>query len=72
LRATYAFNQDWRYLNREVDATVPDSDFESVTIPHSNIVLPYHNFDDVEYQFISTYRKRFTLPEKLQGSALVH
>jgi beta-galactosidase len=70
LRATYAFNQDWRYLNREVDATVPESDFESVTIPHSNIVLPYHNFDDVEYQFISTYRKRFTLPEKLQGRRL--
>ncbi|MEO8397665.1 MAG: glycoside hydrolase family 2 TIM barrel-domain containing protein, partial [Chloroflexota bacterium] len=34
------------------------------------IVLPYHNFDNLEYQFISTYRKRFTLPEPLNGRRL--
>ncbi|MFN8561901.1 MAG: hypothetical protein U0703_09835 [Anaerolineae bacterium] len=41
-----------------------------MTLPHANVVLPYHNFDNLEYQFISTYRKRFTLPEPLNGRRL--
>jgi beta-galactosidase len=45
----------------------PDSQFEDVTLPHTNILLPHHNFDNAEYQFISTYRKRFMLPEPLNG-----
>lgn len=67
MRAVHLFNYDWLYIPREVDSTVPDSDFEQVIIPHSNKMLPWHNFDDEEYQFISTYRKRFTLPEAGNG-----
>ncbi|MEM9950482.1 MAG: glycoside hydrolase family 2 TIM barrel-domain containing protein [Chloroflexota bacterium] len=67
MRSTHLFNHDWLYTPQEVDTTHPDSDFETVVIPHNNIDLPWHNFDDKEYQFISTYRKRFTLPEALNG-----
>ena len=61
------FNQDWLYLPEEASPARPDSDFECVSLPHSNVILPYHNFDNAEYQFISTYRKRFKLPEPREG-----
>lgn len=64
------FNYDWLYIPQAADSNTPDSDFEPVIIPHTNIELPWHNFDDQEYQFISTYRKRFTLPEALDGRRL--
>jgi beta-galactosidase len=64
------FNQGWLYAPRELSLHAPDSDFTTVTLPHANITLPYHNFDNLEYQFISTYRKRFTLPEPLNGRRL--
>lgn len=67
MRAVHLFNYDWLYIPREVDSTVPDSEFEQVIIPHTNKMLPWHNFDDKEYQFVSTYRKHFTLPEARNG-----
>lgn len=67
MRSVHLFNYDWLYIPQEVNTETPDSDFESITIPHSNKIFPWHNFHDEEYQFISTYRKRFTLPEARQG-----
>ncbi len=67
MRSIILFNHDWLYIPQAVDATTPDSDFESITIPHTNKTLPWHNFDDQEYQFISTYRKRFTLDYGING-----
>ncbi|NDJ76629.1 MAG: glycoside hydrolase family 2 protein [Chloroflexi bacterium] len=64
MRAIIPFNQDWLFLPEEA---APDDRFEAITLPHTNVVLPHHNFDDAEYQFISTYRKRFALPEPLNG-----
>ncbi len=58
------------YLAEQVGETTPDSVFEPVTVPHSNVILPHQGFDDAAYQFISTYRKRFTLPEPLHGRRL--
>jgi beta-galactosidase len=67
LRSIHNFNDDWLYLPEDAAPNRPDADFEQVTLPHTNIVLPYHNFDNREYQFISTYRKRFRLPEPRNG-----
>ena len=36
-------------------------------IPHTNVQLPWHNFDDKDYEFISTYRRRFRFPKGAQG-----
>lgn len=67
MRTVLPFNHDWLFRPEDVDGNVPDSTFEPVTLPHTNIVLPHHNFDNAEYQFVSTYRKRFALPEPLAG-----
>jgi beta-galactosidase len=67
LRTIVPFNDDWLFLPEQVDDSVPDSRFERVTLPHANKIFPHHNFDNMEYQFISTYRKRFRLPEARDG-----
>lgn len=67
MRSIIPFNDGWLYYAGEVKADAPDSQFEPVTLPHTNIVLPHHNFDNLEYQFVSTYRKHFRLPEARNG-----
>lgn len=71
MRSSIPFNQGWLYCPKQVDDIVTDSAFIEVTLPHTNVVLPYHNFDDAEYQFISTYRKHFTLDEPLDGRRIL-
>ncbi len=70
MRSILPFNDDWLYAPQDLSINARDDQFETVVLPHTNIVLPYHNFDNQEYQFISTYRKRFTLPEPLNGRRL--
>ncbi len=64
-------NRGWRYSPAKVEgAHLPafnDAAFETVTIPHTNIKLPWHSFDDKDYEFISTYRRRFRLPAEARG-----
>ncbi len=38
-----------------------------MVIPHTNVTLPWHNFDDKAYEFISTYRRRFKYPAAAKG-----
>lgn len=70
-RTVLAINRNWRYHPAKVDgAEVPtfdDSSFASVVIPHTNIELPWHNFDDKDYEFVSTYRRRFKYPLEAEG-----
>ncbi len=70
MRTLIPFNDGWLYHPEPVNDTAPDSRFEPVTLPHANVVLPHHNFDNAEYQFISTYRRRFTPPELEPGQRL--
>jgi beta-galactosidase len=67
-RLVLSMNRDWRYHPAKVDGAesigFDDSNFERVVVPHTNIELPWHSFDDKEYEFISTYRRRFKLPEE--------
>ena len=44
-----------------------DHGFTRVVLPHTNKVLPWHSFDDTEYQFVSTYRRHFRLPRSARG-----
>ena len=71
-RAILPMNRNWRYHSSKVEgAESPDFDdtkFERVVIPHTNIELPWHNFDDKDYEFISTYRRRFKFPRKRKAS----
>ncbi len=70
MRSILPFNDNWLYAPQDLPLSAPDDSFEAVTLPHTNLLLPYHNFDNFEYQFISTYRKRFTPPEPLNGRRL--
>ena len=70
MRSILNFNQGWLFAAEDVDVTAADTAFTPVTLPHTNKIFPYHNFDNLEYQFISTYRKRFKLPESLNGRRL--
>ncbi len=67
MRSVIPFNNDWLFLPVEAGTNAVDSDFERVTLPHTNKIFPHHNFDNADYQFISTYRKRFKLPEARDG-----
>jgi beta-galactosidase len=67
LRLLIPFNHNWLFLPAEAAPDRPDQDFERVTLPHTTKLLPHHNFDVSEYAFVSTYRKRFTLPEPRAG-----
>ena len=70
MRKVIPFNRGWLFAPRELTVHASDSDFTPVNLPHSNVILPHHNFDNQEYQFVSTYRKHFTLPEPLDGRRL--
>ena len=70
-RLILPINRGWRYKAEKVSgAEQPDFDdasFEAVVIPHTNVRLPWHNFDDRSYEFVSTYRRRFRLPAFAEG-----
>ncbi len=71
LRAVLPINRNWRFHPASIDgAHLPsfnDAAFERVVIPHTNVKLPWHNFDDKQYEFISTYRRRFPYPPAAMG-----
>jgi len=64
-------NRNWRYNKSFVEGghgrEFDDSAFERVVIPHTNIRLPWHSFDDKSYEFVSLYRRRFRLPAEAKG-----
>jgi beta-galactosidase len=70
-RVVLSLNRGWRYhAGRLADAHDPafnDASFERIVIPHTNIRLPWHSFDDKEYEFVSTYRRRFRTPVSAKG-----
>lgn len=47
-----------------------DENFETVHIPHSNITMPYNNFDEKIYQFESCYRKKIWIDKIEENSKL--
>ena len=70
-RLILPINRKWRY-NRTVvegghEKNFDDSRFAQVVIPHTNIPLPWHGFDEKTYEFTSLYRRRFKLPAAAKG-----
>jgi beta-galactosidase len=70
-RVVLPLNRNWRYHPAKISGAespaFDDSAFETVVIPHTNVVLPWHNFDDKRYEFISTYRRKFAYPAEARG-----
>jgi beta-galactosidase len=70
-RMVLPMNRGWLYSRSIVegghDLAFDDSKFDRVVIPHTNVPLPWHGFDDKEYEFVSLYRRRFRLPAETAG-----
>jgi beta-galactosidase len=70
-RLILPINRNWRFSRTPTEAAhskdFDDSGFDQVVIPHTNIRLPWHSFDDKSYEFISIYRRRFKLPTSARG-----
>src|SRR5271165_2583369 len=70
-RMILSMNRNWRYHPSKVAGAeavgFDDSKFQRIVIPHTNIELPWHNFDDKDYEFVSTYRRRFKMPQGAVG-----
>ena len=62
MRFTQPLNDNWLYLPAYRDGCektdFSEKDFASVRLPHTNIELPYNNFDERDSQFVSCYRRR--------------
>jgi beta-galactosidase len=58
-RLVFPINRNWRYNQTFVEGAhareFDDSAFERVVIPHTNVRLPWHSFDDKQYEFVSIY-----------------
>src|SRR5271163_4025207 len=70
-RLILPMNRNWRFSHTAMpearERQFDDSAFEPVVIPHANTRLPWHSFDDKDYEFVSVYRRRFKLPTETQG-----
>ncbi|HEV2424564.1 MAG TPA: glycoside hydrolase family 2 TIM barrel-domain containing protein [Terriglobia bacterium] len=70
-RHLLSLNTNWLYGGKNVagsmEAGFDDSGFQRVTLPHTNRLLPWHSFDEREFQFVSIYRRHFRPPAALQG-----
>ena len=60
-RRIYPMNRNWLYGGRA------RTNFVDVTLPHTNVMLPWHSFDDQAYEFVSLYRRHFRVPGTAQG-----
>jgi beta-galactosidase len=73
-RMMFAINRSWRFNKSFVEGAhgldFDDSRFERVVIPHTNVKLPWHGFDEKEYEFVSIYRRKFKLPEAARGKRI--
>jgi beta-galactosidase len=70
-RLILPMNGGWRYIPHKVEAahalSFDDSQFERIVLPHANTRVPWHNFDDARYEFVSTYRRTFRTPSAARG-----
>ncbi len=73
-RQVLPINRGWRYSPKtSPDAhavAFDDSAFVRVTVPHTNIALPWHSFDEKSYEFISVYRRPLKLPTDITGKRI--
>jgi len=71
LHRIYSLNRNWLYRRSAVPGAdspgFDESGFRHVTLPHTNLQLPWHSFNDKDYQFVSTYRRHFRAPSSWQG-----
>jgi beta-galactosidase len=70
-RLVLPINRNWRFSPNATAAAherdFDDKGFARVTVPHTNLRVPWHSFDEKSYEFVSIYRRRFRLPAEARG-----
>ena len=70
-RSVLPINRNWRYSPHLVQGGeavgFDDSGFQPVVVPHTNVRLPWHGFDDKRYEFLSLYRRSLNIPADAAG-----
>jgi beta-galactosidase len=70
-RRTYALNRNWLFASNATPGShapgFDDSKFSRVTLPHTNVELPWHSSDDKAYEFVSIYRRHLHAPPMWNG-----
>jgi beta-galactosidase len=70
-RLVLPMNRSWLYSHTMVEGAhrkdLDDSAYEKVVVPHTNVRLPWHGFDEKSYEFVSSYRRHFRVPAEARG-----
>jgi len=70
-RIVLPLNRNWRFSPTATpaahDRDFDDSGFTRITVPHTNLRVPWHSFDEKSYEFVSIYRRHFRLPAEARG-----
>lgn len=67
MKTVSTFNHNWLFAPVQVEHDASDDRFEAICLPHTNKLFSRPFVDNAEYQFISTYRKHFALPDALDS-----
>ncbi|MGG1515508.1 glycoside hydrolase family 2 TIM barrel-domain containing protein [Paenibacillus oryzisoli] len=74
-RQVYNFNPGWRFMKGDLQGApyeyCDDGDWEPVALPHGLEITGDNASGMRNYQGAAWYRKRFTLPDSLQGKRLL-
>jgi len=70
-RMVLPMNRNWLYRPTMAEVAhgknFDDSGYEKVVVPHTNVTLPWHSFDEKNYEFVSSYRRHFKVPAEARG-----
>ncbi len=76
MRTITHINDGWLYYAGETEdccAKICDeSAYTGVRLPHTNLELPYNNFNERDFQFISCYRRKINLQPQTGKRVFLH
>ena len=73
--AKYDLNNQWKFEENfstdMIKKTYPEDNMQEVRIPHTCKELPFHYFDENDYQMVCGYRKRIRVPKEWENQKLL-
>jgi beta-galactosidase len=67
-RRSYDLNRNWLFTTKRTHSD--PKDWVRVDLPHSNVQLPWHSFDERSFQMVSFYRRQFRAPKEWAGKRI--
>ena len=53
-----------------IDQDIASLAMESIRLPHTNVIVPLHYFDDKAYQFVSIYKRQINGQPEWEGKSI--